>query len=72
MSNVLQCEEGKCRNSRSCFLNIGLLGTRDHILLNGMPVCLIAMNERHAVRKAGLSERKSCHKQMHKNWSGEK
>ena len=31
-----------------------------------MLVCLFAMNERHAVGKAGLSERKSCHKQMHK------
>ena len=67
----LSREDGKCRNSRGCFLNIGLLRTRDHIFLNGMSVCLCAMNERHAVSKASLSERKSCHKQMHKNWSGE-
>jgi len=72
MSAVLPFEDSMSRNFRSRFLNIGLPRTRDHIFLNGMPVCLFAMNERHAVSKAGLLERKSCHKQIHKNWSGEK
>ena len=72
VSNVVRCEDSKCRNSRSCFLNIGFLRKLDQTFRNVMSVSLFAMNERHAVSKAGLSERKSCHKQMHKNWSGEK
>jgi hypothetical protein len=40
----------------------------EHIFVTRVQVCLFTVNERHAVSKAGFSERKSCHKQMHKNW----
>jgi hypothetical protein len=30
------------------------------------------VNEKRALEEAGFSERKSCHKEMHKNWFEEK